>query len=160
MRKIFILKTILDVIFIMSFFTVFSLLFMPFLEEHVKINGYDVETKTIAGKIVLFFSSVAYLAFFYVLYLFRQIAYWLLRRKIFDKKITNNLNKIGFLLILITILIEIPMLYYNITTRKNVEYGIRIYSTFFSIAIGLFFMIVSKIVEISISLKEENELTI
>lgn len=160
MRKIFIFKTILDLMFIMSIFGILGFPFRFFLEEGVKINGYDIETQTVAGKTILFFSFIAYLGFVYVLYLFKKTGYLLLRKKIFDLQIIANLNKVGWLLLLITTLLEVPIFFYNVTFKQNIEYNFRFNTPFFSIAIGLFFMIISEILKIAKRMKEENDLTI
>ncbi|WP_172914549.1 DUF2975 domain-containing protein [Capnocytophaga canis] len=159
MRKIFILKTILDLLFILSIFGV--LIFISFfLEETIRVNGYDVTADTLFAKIVLWLWYIGYLLFIYILYLFRKTAYLFLRVRIFNEKVVKNLNKIGILLIIITICTDISLMIYSVIERKNIGLRLDTNPVLFKIAVGLLFMTLSEVLKISTKMKEENDLTI
>ncbi|RIY38167.1 hypothetical protein CKY20_01060 [Capnocytophaga canis] len=159
MRKIFILKTILDLLFILSIFGVLSFISF-FLEETIRVNGYDVTADTLFAKIVLWLWYIGYLLFIYILYLFRKTAYLFLRVRIFNEKVVKNLNKIGILLIIITICTDISLMIYSVIERKNIGLRLDTNPVLFKIAVGLLFMTLSEVLKISTKMKEENDLTI
>ncbi|CEN49702.1 DUF2975 domain-containing protein [Capnocytophaga canis] len=159
MRKIFILKTILDLLFILSIFGVLSFISF-FLEETIRVNGYDVTADTLFAKIVLWLWYIGYLLFIYILYLFRKTAYLFLRVRIFNEKVVKNLNKIGILLIIITICTDISLMIYSVIERKNIGFRLDTNPVLFKIAVGLLFMTLSQVLKISTKMKEENDLTI
>ncbi|MFJ1491691.1 DUF2975 domain-containing protein [Capnocytophaga canis] len=159
MRKIFILKTILDLLFILSIFGVLSFISF-FLEETIRVNGYDVTADTLFAKIVLWLWYIGYLLFIYILYLFRKTAYLFLRVRIFNEKVVKNLNKIGILLIIITICTDISLMIYSVIERKNIGIRLDTNPMLFKIAVGLLFMTLSEVLKISTKMKEENDLTI
>ncbi|ATA73305.1 DUF2975 domain-containing protein [Capnocytophaga canis] len=159
MRKIFILKTILDLLFILSIFGVLSFISF-FLEETIRVNGYDVTADTLFAKIVLWLWYIGYLLFIYILYLFRKTAYLFLRVRIFNEKVVKNLNKIGILLIIITICTDISLMIYSVIERKNIGIRLDTNPVLFKVAVGLLFMTLSEVLKISTKMKEENDLTI
>ncbi|MDO4229408.1 MAG: DUF2975 domain-containing protein [Capnocytophaga sp.] len=160
MRSVFVLKTILDILFI---FTIFGLLNFPilfFFEAEVVIENTEINIKTLNGKIVLGCFFVAYAIFTYVIYLFRRTAYLLLRRRIFDEKIIQNLYRIGVSLIVMAIFTKLPIIFYVTISKTFYSLNITNYPFLFNIAVGLFFMIMSKVMLIAKNMKEENELTV
>ncbi|MFK8283934.1 DUF2975 domain-containing protein [Capnocytophaga canis] len=159
MRKIFILKTILDLLFILSIFGVLSFISF-FLEETIRVNGYDVTADTLFAKIVLWLWYIGYLLFIYILYLFRKTAYLFLRVRIFNEKVVKNLNKIGILLIIITICTDVSLMIYSVIERKNIGLRLDTNPVLFKVAVGLLFMTLSEVLKISTKMKEENDLTI
>lgn len=159
MRKIFILKTILDLLFILSIFGVLSFISF-FLEETIRVNGYDVTADTLFAKIVLWLWYIGYLLFIYILYLFRKTAYLFLRVRIFNEKVVKNLNKIGILLIIITICTDIFLMIYSVIERKNIGFRLDTNPMLFKIAVSLLFMTLSEVLKISTKMKEENDLTV
>ncbi|ATA89747.1 DUF2975 domain-containing protein [Capnocytophaga stomatis] len=159
MRKVFILKTILDLLFILSLFGVLSFISF-FMEDTIKVNGYNVTAGTLSAKIVLCFWYIGYLLFVYGIYLFRKTAYLFLRVRIFNEKVIKNLNKIGILLIIITICTDVSLMIYSAIEHKNIGFRLDTNPVLFKIAVGLLFMTLSEVLKISTRMKEENELTI
>ncbi|WGU70244.1 DUF2975 domain-containing protein [Capnocytophaga canimorsus] len=131
-----------------------------FLEETIRVNGYDVTADTLFAKIVLWLWYIGYLLFIYILYLFRKTAYLFLRVRIFNEKVVKNLNKIGILLIIITICTDISLMIYSVIERKNIGLRLDTNPVLFKIAVGLLFMTLSEVLKISTKMKEENDLTI
>ncbi|WGU68648.1 DUF2975 domain-containing protein [Capnocytophaga canimorsus] len=124
------------------------------------MNGYDVTADTLFAKIVLWLWYIGYLLFIYILYLFRKTAYLFLRVRIFNEKVVKNLNKIGILLIIITICTDISLMIYSVIERKNIGLRLDTNPVLFKIAVGLLFMTLSEVLKISTKMKEENDLTI
>lgn len=159
MRKIFILKTVLDLLFILSIFGVLTFILF-FLEDTIRVNGYDITTDTLSAKIVLWFWYIGYLLFVYTIYLFRKTAYLFLRVRIFNEKVVKNLNKIGLLLIIITIFTDVSVMIYSVIEHKGIGIRFDTNSVLFKIAMGLLFMVLSEVLKISTRMKQENDLTI
>lgn len=117
-----------------------------------------------ALNFVLFIITVSYL---------RKSVSSFIQSDFYSKEVIKNLNKAGTILVFIgvsTILIQIFSIVYiqNIVQIKinvfikflNVIIGSIDLKSTFSIIIGLFFMLFSKVIENSRTLKQENDLTI
>ena len=131
-----------------------------FVEESFSINGVEIDLRTTAGKVTFTIGYLAYLAFLYVVYLLRQTAYLFLRRKIFDERVITNLYRVGVLLLVISVSIQLSLLVYTVLEKRMTQLNLQLFPAFFNIAIGFFFLIVSQILKITQKLKQENDLTI
>lgn len=163
-----ILKTILDILFwvlIISYFfglpvTVIAL----FQNLPVVINNYTVEEFSagiIAGIVLSFINSAI---FIYIVYLFRKVVRNFFKRKLFTPIQISGLKLIGQLIIftsLAEMAIDFLMLLF-IQNRARV--GVTIESSFdslwFTLALGLFFILLSKSFKYAGKLQEESDLTV
>jgi hypothetical protein len=168
MRKLIILKSIVDLFWILSLPIVpLILIFIPisfitadFNYFPFKINGVEIETFDLGTKIILTVMLLSYLLLIYCIYLFRKILTCFIRVKIFEEAVITNFNKIGNLLVLSSFLIGIPSILYKIYYTENIRFELGISPFIFLLCLGFFFMILSEIFKISRKMKEENELTI
>ncbi|MDP3357819.1 MAG: DUF2975 domain-containing protein [Lutibacter sp.] len=168
MRKLIILKSIVDLFWILSLpiiplilvFIPYSFITDDFIFSPFKINGIEIETFDLGTKIILAVVMLSYLLLVYCVYLFRKILGCFLRVKIFDEEVVDNFNKIGNLLVLSSFLIGVPSLLYRIYYMEKISLELGFSTFFLLICLGFFFKILSEIFKISRNMKEENELTI
>jgi hypothetical protein len=107
MRKLNILKAVLDFLWIFSMpIAVAILIFIPalFFVDDLKeipfaINGQDLLAIDIYTKIIMSLIMVSYLILLYCLFLFRKVLRYFQRLKLFDVFVHVTMNKIGLLLI-------------------------------------------------------------
>ncbi|MEO5777916.1 MAG: DUF2975 domain-containing protein [Flavobacterium sp.] len=167
MKKLNLLKTIVDFIWIMS------LIFLPLiiiLSIMIIINKEIIDipltfaTGTIDltngfGKIALVINVLNFSLLLYSLYFFRKLLTQFKKRMIFETEICFLLDKIGRLIILASIV----QLFADFTGKLSydkvgIEFG---YGPFlYLLALGLFFKVLSEVFTIGRKMKEENELTI
>lgn len=168
MRKLIILKSIVDLVLILTIPTIpFILFFIPysFISDSFniipfKINGQEVEIIDFGTKIILALMLCSYLILIYCLYLFRKILRSFRSVKIFDILVINNFNKMGYLFIIYAFLTGFPSIIYRLLYHKKITVEFGLNSFFLMLCLGFFFIILSEIFKISKKMKDENELTI
>ncbi|WP_394758326.1 DUF2975 domain-containing protein [Flavobacterium sp.] len=167
MKKLNLLKTIVDYFWVISLiatplflFFVFYLLFTgETLDIPIKINGLEVKTVDLASKIILIFGVFSYLLFLYGIYYFKKLLYLFQLRKIFVDEVVDYFNKIGYVFLLSAILAGIPLFIYKILKNEvNLELGGSPF--LYLISLGLFFLVLSEVFKIAKNMKEENDLTV
>lgn len=167
MKKLNLLKAIVDFIWIMS------LIFLPLILILSIMIVIDKETFDIPitfatgtidlsngfGKIALVINVLNFGLLLYALHFFRKLLGNFIKRMIFEDEICLLLNKIGNLVIMASIV----QLFSDFTTKLSkhevgIEFG---YGPFlYLLALGLFFKVLSEVFKIAKNMKEENELTI
>lgn len=168
MRKLNILKTIVDIFWIFSMITIPAILFLIpiiFLSEdisifNIKINGLEINETTLTTKLILCFMSLIYLVLIYCVYLFKKILRCFQKLKIFDEIVIVNFNRIGNLLIISAILSWTLTFIYNVSYSHKIHLEIGFSPYLLMLCLGFFFIVLSEIFKISKKLKDENELTI
>jgi hypothetical protein len=168
MRKLNILKSIIDIFWIFSMISIpiiiFLFGFVFFTEDisafNIKINGLKIETTTIVTKVILAVMLVSYLLLIYCLYLFKKSLRYFQKLKIFDDLVIDNFNRIGVFLIISSILTVGSSIVYNALYQKKLSLEIGFSPFILMLSLGFFFMVLSEIFKISKNMKEENELTI
>ena len=170
MRKLKILKALVDLLWIFSMisvvaivvFTVIVFLNIGFVDLDFNINGVQIEIIDNVTKFLLLVLMISYLIVIYCLYLFRDVIKYFYLLKIFDEVVLKNFNKIGYLLITSAFLTGITTTFYKVYYMNKVTAAFNFtFSPFILlICFGLFFMVLSEIFGMSKKLKEENELTI
>lgn len=169
MRKVKILKAIVDFIWwtsiiglIVLFFIMIGVLIgiIPISPNfRYSINKIDLENLTIFQTILLITLSLFNLLGIYCLYLFRQIVHSFNSLNIFNSLIIKNFNRIGFCLVVVGfahILNNFLTHLFNNVLQVKLEFGAGIGL----ISLGLFSIILSEIFTIAKSAKQENDLTI
>lgn len=168
MKKLNILKTIVDIVWIFAMFSVPLILFAVvfiFLSEdtstlNIKIIGLQVNEATIVTKLILVVMLCVYFITIYCVYLFKEILRCFQRLKIFDELVIVNFNKIGNLLIISSLISGASSFIHEFFFSEKVHLEIGINSFIVMLCTGFFFIVLSEIFKISKKLKEENELTI
>lgn len=167
MRKLYILKAIIDFVWIMALITIpFLLIFIGYLlisnepfDVPIKMNGIEITLLDFNAKIVLFLATLSYLLVLYSLHLIKKLLRLFQLRIIFDEKIIFYLNRIGNLFIISGFLSGVPAFFYKIAQGEiKIEIGANPFLYF--ISLGLFFAVLAEVFKMGKQLKEENELTI
>lgn len=111
------------------------------------------------GKIALVINVINFGLFLYSLYFFRKLLSDFKKRMIFETEICALLDKIGYLVIISSI---IQLFSDFVTKLSHNEVGIEFgYDPFlYLLALGLFFKVLSEVFTVGKKMKEENELTI
>jgi len=167
MRKLNLLKTIVDYLWVISviaapmfLFFVFYLLFTgKTLDIPIEINGMTITAVDLKSKIILIFGVFSYLLVIYGLYYFKKLLHLFQQRKLFVDEVVDYLNRIGYVFVLSAIFIGAPSFIYRMITRElKLEIG---GSTFlYLMSLGLFFLVLGEVFKIAKNMKEENDLTV
>jgi len=168
MRKLNILKTIVEYVWIVSIpiiliilFFIPALFFIKDLESiHFRIDGVDVLVSSLYSKILIAIYLFSYLIIIYTIYLFKKVLRYFKNLKIFDNYVIVQFNKIGYLLIIASFLNGISIFVFRIMVKQKFSIDIGLSSFVLLISLGLFFMILSEIFKISQTIKTENDLTV
>jgi len=166
-RKLYLLKAIIDFVWIMALISVpFLLIFVGYLlisnepfDIPITTNGIKITVLDLNAKIALFFATLSYLVLFYGLYLIKNLLRLFQLKIIFDNKIIFYFNRIGNLLILSGFVSGIPAFFYKVAQGEiKIEIGANPF--LYLISLGLFFTVLAEVFKMGKQLKEENELTI
>lgn len=167
MNKLFWLKTIVDIFWIISipiiFFLIIGIPTSFFIHEagNYKILGFDFsEGKNLTSKIFIVLFIISYLLIYHAVYKFRQILNDFLRSKIFSKKVIKNFKTIGINLLMSGALMMISRIGFNLSSENKITIDLGVSAHFLCIVFGLFFWVLSEIFKTSKKLQEENDLTI
>lgn len=95
MRKLAILKTIVDMFWILTLPAIpLILILMPFIfisdgfDLPINMNGIEVKATDLPSKVVMSFVMLSFLLVFYNIYLFKKILRYFQKLKIFDAFVT------------------------------------------------------------------------
>lgn len=168
MRKINILKSIVDFIWIITvpigipliLLFISAILFYDFADLNIKIQGIELIVQNLFSKILMAILLLNYLLIIYGLYLFRRSLRYFLNAKIFDVFVINSFRKIGNVLIISGIISFITSIVAAIYFKQKFTLELGLNSNLILIGLGLFFLILSEIFTIAKSAKQENDLTI
>ncbi|MFD0964461.1 DUF2975 domain-containing protein [Pseudofulvibacter geojedonensis] len=169
MRKLTILKTIIDFLWILSLMTLpFIILLIGITlfnnsligKYNLRIYGLHIEEFTSTTKSLLILPMIAYMLVIYCIYLFRNVIKKFNELNVFNSSVIQNMNKIGITLIIIAFLNTIPSMIYKEIKHGSFEFGFGTSPFLITLILGLFFMVLSEIFKIAKTAKEENELTI
>lgn len=164
MRKLIILKTLIDVFWITSLITIPFMLILPFLNiessSTFKINGVEIIANDIISRGLMLLLFVSYFMVLYCIYLFRKILFHFLKLNIFDAVVSIYFKRIGLLLIISAVLVGFSKISYQVLKLKSISINIGLTPFYLLLCLGLFFMVLGEIFKIAKSFKEENELTV
>ena len=168
MKKLNILKTIVDLFWILSIpFIPIVLLVIPYIlfvdnsnYLDIHISGFRIKSIDFPTKILIVTKMVSELILIYCVYIFSKILKYFQRNKVFDEFVLKNFNKMGVLLVVSSFIMGIPSILYEVFYAENVTITFGFTPFILLLCLGFFFMILSEIFKISRNMKEENELTI
>ena len=167
MRKLNFLKTIVDLVWIFSLFTIPAIIILAVLffikgnniDIPVKINGTLFNYEGVASKVYLVFSFISYLLIVFALYYFRKILHLFQQIKIFDNNVIEYFKKIGNLLIISAVIGYVVEIIYKIYSKEmTIQIGVNFYTIIFSV--GLFSLVLSEIFSIAKQNKDEVDFTV
>jgi hypothetical protein len=167
MKKINILKWIIDLLWIFSMPVVliiigisFATFFVDLNDLSIAINALDFNANSTFSKILFVISSLNYLLLIVALYFFRKVLTNFLRVRVFEEVVISSFKKIGNLLTLsgfISLILSIiGKIYFE--QKVSLEFGLNQHLVI--ICLGLFFLVLSEIFKIAKNAKQENDLTI
>jgi hypothetical protein len=167
MKKINILKTIVDLLWIFSMPVVLIIIGVSFTTFFVDLSDLNIELDTINinqndlfSKILFVISSLNYLLLILALYFFRKVLTNFVRVRVFEEVVISSFKKIGNLLTFsgfISLIISIiGKIYFE--QKVSLEFGLNQHLVL--ICLGLFFLVLSEIFKIAKNVKQENDLTI
>ncbi|MFT5145404.1 MAG: hypothetical protein ACI9H1_000109 [Polaribacter sp.] len=167
MKKINILKTIVDLLWIFSMPVVLIIIGVSFTTFFVDLSDLNIELDTINinqndlfSKILFVISSLNYLLLILALYFFRKVVTNFVRVTVFEELVISSFKKIGNLLTFsgfISLIISIiGKIYFE--QKVSLEFGLNQHLVL--ICLGLFFLVLSEIFKIAKNVKQENDLTI
>jgi hypothetical protein len=167
MKKLNILKKIIDVIWFFAIPTAFSIIILiPFiiLEKFdfmtFQIQGTSIKAIDIPSKIMVIMGFLSYLVLIYCIYLFRKILRYFQQLNIFDEFVLSSFKKMGNLLVVSAFLTGIPSFLFRIFNKGEITISVGFSPFFMLLSLGLFSIVLSEILKISKNFKEENDLTI
>lgn len=170
MKKINILKAIVDLLWIFSVpvvliiigisFTTFFIDLSDLSDLSITINTLDINTNSSFSKILFAISSLNYLLLIVALYFFRKVLTNFVRIRVFEEVVISSFKKIGNLLTFsgfISLIISIiGTIYFE--QKVSLEFGLNQHLVI--ICLGLFFLVLSEIFKIAENAKQKNDLTI
>lgn len=167
MRKINILKAIVDLLWIFSMPIVLlifgfsiTIFFVDLSELNIKINSMVLNTNDLTSKILLVIAALNYLLIIAALYFFRKVLHYFIRVKIFEELVITSFKKIGNLLVISGIISLITSMLSKVYFEQNISLEIGLNQHLVIICFGLFFLVLSEIFKIAKHQKQENDLTI
>lgn len=155
MRRLPILKTIADIIFVLAIIGVFFgaplLLMLAIMPESVPFKITD--TSLTAGRsgaeliIVIILITISYVLWIYALYMFRKVLDLFKKRVIFDERVIKYFDQIGKAIIAGYLIAAAPLFLYDTVNSNpikiNASFGFS--SALITLGIGLFFMVLSEV---------------
>ena len=167
MRKIKILKTLVDLIWIFSMPIVliiicfsFAVFFIDLSDLDIKLNTIHFNQNNVYSKILFVISALNYLLIIAALYFFRGILTKFTRIKIFENSVITSFKKIGNLLLISGGLSIIVSIISQIYLEQKIALELGLNQHLIIICMGLFFLVLSEIFKIAKNTKQENDLTI
>lgn len=168
MRKLTILKTIIDFLWIISLISLpFVILFFGFIIFNTSLDGkmnidfFGIQIKefTIYTRIAMILPLITYLASIYCLYLFKKTIKNISQLSLFDDLNIKYFNTIGILLLVIALVEGISSFLFRLS-ESELKLDFSLSPFLITVILGLFFMVLIEIFKIAKSAKDENELTI
>ncbi len=168
MRKLKILKTIVDMLWVISIPILLILIItIPtifFIEDLSTFEIFNIKIPSIEKSIyvklfiipILISGILTYISVYY----FKQILEDFIHVKIFSEKVINYFSKIGKLLITSGVLLIIGKSGITFFRASKFEIQLMLSPQILCICFGLFCLVLSEIFKISNQIKQENELTI
>ncbi|WP_281297685.1 DUF2975 domain-containing protein [Flavobacterium limnophilum] len=170
MKKLNILKTILDIFWFFSIIAcipVIIILTMYLFESvpdmSINFKGHKIINHNALNKTIVAINTISSFIFLYSIYTLRKVVILFKKREVFNPKIPQMLNLIGISVLTSSTISSVCFLIYQRVEGKNPGLSLDFggYDSFLiSVSIGLFFMVLSTIFKIIYSIKEENDLTV
>jgi len=167
MRKLYILKAIVDFVWIMSWLALPLILILSIimlfsnepLDIPIQISGTTMDLSNTYDKYVLPVGILYLCVLLYALFFFKKLLNNFRKRLIFENENAEFLNKIGNLIIVSAIIYVVFDLFIHYMSSKItiiIGYGPFLYL----LGLGLFFHVLAEVFKMGKSMKDENELTI
>ena len=171
MKRIYQLKSILDVVIVFSMIImVVSLLGLLYYlvtgnmnKINVTISDQKIDHIDSVLAVVIVLISVGYGLFIYSLYQLKKLVELFVRKEFFTDLSVKTLRVIGVSMLISSVFMVFPAYVYGVLNSATIHLTMKMISPesiVFSIIISLFFIILSYIFNEAKMIKEDNELTI
>lgn len=167
MKKIYVLKTIVDILWIFSTISaliitaiIIGVWFIDLTQFGVEFYDLTYNSNDIISKLFIVISSLSYLLLIIALYYFREALTQFVRKKIFEDKVIFYFTRIGNLLLFSGITSLLSFFGSNLYLKSKVHLEFGLNEHVIVICLGLFFTILSEAFKIAKNNKEEIDLTI
>lgn len=169
MRKLIILKNLVDFIWIVTcipmiaflfFFCVYMFISPESLDIIFDVDESIINASTLTVQFFGLMLAVLILVGIYCIYIFRKTLRYFQQVKPFHIDVINNFNKIGRLLSVIGIAGSLLFFVARLILKNEFKIHFGLSPYLLLICLGLFFMILSEVFKVAKHAKEENELTI
>ncbi|GAB4154590.1 MAG: hypothetical protein Tsb0033_02770 [Winogradskyella sp.] len=169
MRKLIILKSLVDFVWIVTcipligllvFFSVF--MFVNPESLHLVFDMDKALLMSSKGTVQIFGLLLVALVFIgvYSFYLFRKTLRYFQRVKPFHEKVITNFHTIGYLLSIVGVFGSVLVFVGRLFFKNEFKISLGLSPYILLICLGLFFMVLSEIFKVAKHAKEENELTV
>lgn len=139
------------IFYILLWFLMLGALLMIVIIPIILLSGSSVlpmelDVNTTCGKIVLLFSEIAYLLFFYAILCLKKSVLFIVNQQFSNVLLHKKLNQSGWLFFVSALLIEIPPYLAGMITERKIEFsfGTANSSFLFCLVVGLFLVLLSK----------------
>jgi len=171
MKKIYQLKSILDVVIVFSIVVMivgflgllYGLVTGNMTKMNVTIGGHPIEDFNATLAIVTILMAIGYGLFIYSIYELKKLIAMFVRKEFFTDLSVKTLKAVGVSMLVSSVLIMVSAYVYSMLNDATIHLSmstIRPESMAFSIIISLFFIILSYIFNEAKIIKDENELVI
>jgi len=171
MKKIYQLKSILDVVIVFSMVVMivgllgllYGLVTGNMTKMNVTIGGHPIEDFNATLAIVTILMAIGYGLFIYSIYELKKLIAMFVRKEFFTDLSVKSLRAVGVSMLVSSVFIMVPTYIYSFLNDATIHLSmssIRPDSMAFSIIISLFFIILSYIFNEAKIIKDENELVI
>ena len=171
MKKIYQLKSILDVVIVFSMVVMivgllgllYGLVTGKMTKMNVTIGGHPIEDFNATLAIVTILMAIGYGLFIYSIYELKKLIAMFVRKEFFTDLSVKSLKAVGVSMLVSSVFIMVPTYIYSLLNDATIHLSmstIRPESMAFSIIISLFFIILSYIFNEAKIIKDENELVI
>lgn len=130
----------------------------------VSLNGEKIKTYTLPVIIVIFLGIIKSSLYIFIIYVLRKLIKSFFKDILFTRFQINTLNLTGQLIILASFISPILNFISAIILKSKARLGVNVElsmnSFWFTLAIGLFFILLSKVFLNAQEIKEENDLTV
>jgi len=159
----------LDIFFVFGILSVaFALIFVPmaiFSDDSMdlRVNGHEILVDNWGARSLLIFWMIGTVLFVKAIQFLRRNVRSFVKREIFTDEVIRNFNLVGICLLVSTLVIGVPSFVYRMIYQSKVGLELEVGSFdsgILSIALALFFMVLSEVFKIAKNLKEENDLTL
>lgn len=168
MRKLIILKTVIDFIWILSCLPILILgfafsIYMFFNTEILELTrfaGMETEAPVWQKQLFIIIGYGIICGFIYAIFLFRKTLRLFQQRKPFDSYVIETYNKMGKILIGLSIASMIGIFIIRIVFTSKIEFTLGLSPYLLIMSLGLFFMVLSEAFKIAKQAQQDSELSI
>ena len=169
MRKLIILKSLVDFIWIvlcipliplLLFFAVYMFIDSSILEIVNIKNEVIPKEKGFSMQLFVLIMVVVLYAEIYCFYLFRKTLRYFQKVQPFHQQVILHYRKIGNLLVYSALAAMVVNFMLRLILKQKIWIEIGFSSYLIALCLGLFFMILSEVFKVAKHAKEENELTV